>query len=162
MSIRRKTIKYLDEIIDDTEKAKIIENSIYRFIKNYYKNIHTSFDIDNESHIKKYITKSKQILQNIKLLKNKIENDTLDFKLEDIAFQSYIDLFPSKWQKHIKKKEMDKKRVESQPQATTDQFQCGKCKKKQCTYYEVQIRSADEPATVFITCMSCGNKWRQG
>lgn len=44
--------------------------------------------------------------------------------------------------------------------ATTDAFKCGKCGKRQCTYYEKQTRSADEPMTVFITCQACGNKWR--
>ncbi|KAL7980432.1 hypothetical protein Chor_001586 [Crotalus horridus] len=31
----------------------------------------------------------------------------------------------------------------------TDLFQCGKCKKKNCTYNQVQTRSADEPMTTF-------------
>ncbi|ETE65452.1 Transcription elongation factor A protein 3, partial [Ophiophagus hannah] len=32
----------------------------------------------------------------------------------------------------------------------TDLFQCGKCKKKNCTYNQVQTRSADEPMTTFV------------
>ncbi|EFC46968.1 predicted protein, partial [Naegleria gruberi] len=40
-------------------------------------------------------------------------------------------------------------------------FRCGKCKKTQCTFYEMQTRSADEPMTAFITCLSCGNRWKQ-
>jgi transcription elongation factor S-II len=32
-------------------------------------------------------------------------------------------------------------------QATTDQFQCGKCRQRKCTYYQMQTRSADEPMT---------------
>jgi transcription elongation factor S-II len=30
-------------------------------------------------------------------------------------------------------------------EAETDQFKCGKCGKRQCTYYQMQTRSADEP-----------------
>lgn len=45
-------------------------------------------------------------------------------------------------------------------QATTDQFKCGKCKKRQCTYYQMQTRSADEPLTTFVQCVACGNRWR--
>lgn len=33
---------------------------------------------------------------------------------------------------------------------TTDLFQCSKCKKKNCTYNQVQTRSADEPMTTQI------------
>lgn len=40
-------------------------------------------------------------------------------------------------------------------------FKCGKCKKNKTTYYEMQTRSADEPMTAFITCLNCGNRWKQ-
>uniref|UniRef100_A0A8C7VHD6 Transcription elongation factor n=1 Tax=Oncorhynchus mykiss TaxID=8022 RepID=A0A8C7VHD6_ONCMY len=32
----------------------------------------------------------------------------------------------------------------------TDMFQCGKCRGKNCTYTQVQTRSADEPMTTFV------------
>ena len=41
----------------------------------------------------------------------------------------------------------------------TDLFTRGKCKKKDCTYTEGQIRSADEPMT-FVVCNECGNRWK--
>ncbi|NXD14966.1 TCEA3 protein, partial [Nothocercus nigrocapillus] len=44
----------------------------------------------------------------------------------------------------------------------TDLFQCGKCKKKNCTYNQVQTRSADEPMTTFVLCNECGNRWKVG
>lgn len=42
----------------------------------------------------------------------------------------------------------------------TDLFTCGKCKKKRCTYTQVQTRSADEPMTTFVFCNDCGNRWK--
>uniref|UniRef100_UPI00398F2E7C transcription elongation factor A protein 3-like isoform X2 n=1 Tax=Pristiophorus japonicus TaxID=55135 RepID=UPI00398F2E7C len=39
-------------------------------------------------------------------------------------------------------------------------FQCGKCRKKNCTYNQVQTRSADEPMTTFVLCNECGNRWK--
>jgi len=42
----------------------------------------------------------------------------------------------------------------------TDLFTCGKCKKKNCTYTQVQTRSADEPMTTFVFCNTCGNRWK--
>ena len=44
--------------------------------------------------------------------------------------------------------------------ATTDQFKCGKCKERKCTYYQMQTRSADEPLTTFVHCVNCDNRWR--
>ncbi|XP_043945841.1 transcription elongation factor A protein 2 [Protopterus annectens] len=42
----------------------------------------------------------------------------------------------------------------------TDLFTCGKCKMKNCTYTQVQTRSADEPMTTFVVCNECGNRWK--
>ncbi|XP_069479055.1 transcription elongation factor A protein 3-like isoform X2 [Ambystoma mexicanum] len=42
----------------------------------------------------------------------------------------------------------------------TDFLQCGKCKKKNCSYNQVQTRSADEPMTTFVLCNECGNRWK--
>lgn len=42
----------------------------------------------------------------------------------------------------------------------TSLLKCGKCKKRECTYNQVQTRSADEPMTTFVLCNSCGNRWK--
>ncbi|EHB03552.1 Transcription elongation factor A protein 3 [Heterocephalus glaber] len=42
----------------------------------------------------------------------------------------------------------------------TDLLQCGKCKKKNCTYNQVQTLSADEPMTTFVLCNECGHRWK--
>jgi DNA-directed RNA polymerase subunit M/transcription elongation factor TFIIS len=39
-------------------------------------------------------------------------------------------------------------------------FKCGKCKTYKTTYYQLQTRSADEPATTFVTCLNCNNRWK--
>ncbi|KAJ2853854.1 transcription elongation factor TFIIS, partial [Coemansia erecta] len=35
--------------------------------------------------------------------------------------------------------------------AETDQFRCGRCRGRRCTYFQMQTRSADEPMTTFVT-----------
>ncbi|CAL8253334.1 unnamed protein product [Arctogadus glacialis] len=42
----------------------------------------------------------------------------------------------------------------------TDMFKCGKCRGKNCSYSQVQTRSADEPMTTFVLCNGCGNRWK--
>jgi DNA-directed RNA polymerase subunit M/transcription elongation factor TFIIS len=39
-------------------------------------------------------------------------------------------------------------------------FKCRKCKSTKTTYYQLQTRSADEPMTTFVTCESCGLRWK--
>ncbi|KAJ4979450.1 hypothetical protein NE237_010230 [Protea cynaroides] len=46
------------------------------------------------------------------------------------------------------------------PKATTDQFKCGRCGQRKCTYHQMQTRSADEPMTTFVTCVNCNNHWK--
>ena len=41
----------------------------------------------------------------------------------------------------------------------TSIFLCSRCKKRRCTYYELQTRSGDEPMTQFVSCLNCGKKW---
>lgn len=44
--------------------------------------------------------------------------------------------------------------------AKTSLLKCGKCKKNNVVYSEMQTRSADEPMTVFALCQECGHRWK--
>jgi transcription elongation factor S-II len=39
-------------------------------------------------------------------------------------------------------------------------FFCTKCKSNKTSNEQVQTRSGDEPMTVFVTCLDCGNHWK--
>lgn len=47
--------------------------------------------------------------------------------------------------------------------ASTAEVPCPACGYRQAAYYQVQIRSADEPMTTFYKCKNkmCGNNWRE-
>lgn len=71
-------------------------------------------------------------------------------------------LWPEKW------RELEESRImrqvatlERSVAAATDMFECRKCGKRECTYREVQTRSADEPMTAFVLCLVCGNRWKE-
>ncbi|KJE95854.1 transcription elongation factor A [Capsaspora owczarzaki ATCC 30864] len=42
----------------------------------------------------------------------------------------------------------------------TDQLRCGKCGKRDASYFQLQTRSSDEPMTTFVTCNVCGHNWK--
>lgn len=50
--------------------------------------------------------------------------------------------------------------AEQQKPVATSMYTCGKCKKNECTYYEMQTRSSDEGTCIFISCINCGHKWK--
>ncbi|KAH9619288.1 hypothetical protein KSS87_007356 [Heliosperma pusillum] len=68
-------------------------------------------------------------------------------------------------QRRLQNKEIEEKKLfdcerGAAPKATTDQFKCGRCGQRKCTYYQLQTRSADEPMTTFVTCVNCNNHWK--
>jgi len=79
-----------------------------------------------------------------------------------IPFMTYSELYPEKWGTLIEEAtKREAKMLEVDKSAATDMFRCSRCGKRQCTYYEMQTRSADEPMTQFIRCLNCGKQWRQ-
>ena len=71
----------------------------------------------------------------------------------------------------IKRKETfdDKKVVdlvyggkEAWKDVSTTEAICNKCEHNRAYYKEIQIRSADEPTTIFYKCEKCGYEWREG
>jgi transcription elongation factor S-II len=84
-----------------------------------------------------------------------------EIKPENVAFMTHQELNPEHWKEYIERKiKRDSSKYTTNIEASTDMFTCKKCKSKKCTYYELQTRSADEPTTVFITCLDCGKHWK--
>jgi transcription elongation factor S-II len=86
-----------------------------------------------------------------------------EFPLSFVPFMTAYEMFPEHWFA-LKDKllQREQKILEGNKSRATDQFKCRRCQKRECTYYELQTRSADEPMTIFITCLNCGKEWRQG
>jgi DNA-directed RNA polymerase subunit M/transcription elongation factor TFIIS len=97
---------------------------------------------------------------NMRLLKRLHEGE---FKPHDIAFMEPGNMFPERWRHALDAKlQRDEYITNARPAAMTDQFRCGRCKKRECSYMELQTRSCDEPASIFVQCHCCGNRWRIG
>ena len=63
-----------------------------------------------------------------------------------LSSKQYVDI--------VKKRELNMMLSEKKG---SNAFECKKCKKRKCSITEKQVRSADEPATQFITCLECGH-----
>jgi len=84
------------------------------------------------------------------------------WKPEEIVNLPHEKLFPDLWEEVILKNQrmMNKLGEENKPSSGTNMFRCGKCKKRNSTYFQLQTRSADEPMTTFVTCLECNNRWK--
>ena len=85
-----------------------------------------------------------------------------EVSFKDISEMDTYQLFEGRWADSFQQQQVrEKRQLEGNKAMATDRFLCGKCFKRECTYYELQTRSADEPMTIFITCLNCGKHWRQ-
>lgn len=129
---------------------KDIEESIYNFSIDYANVNETPYLLEQI-----YETKVDEILKLVKdnaEFVKKIKSNTLDLK--QIAFLKPDELNPDKYDKINKKKELEEYKKNNQ--ATSNVFECRKCKTKKCQVTQLQTRAADEPATTIVTCMECG------
>lgn len=114
-----------------------------------------------------YMTKARSIyanlhadsyIQNPKLLERLKEGEFLP---HEIANMSHDRMFPEHWKEIVERELLRSKAAYEITQvAMTDQIKCGKCKKNKVSYYEMQIRSSDEPSTHFYRCLCCGHRWK--
>jgi DNA-directed RNA polymerase subunit M/transcription elongation factor TFIIS len=124
---------------------------------------------NNPRFLKIYLEKARSVISNIdgqSYINNSKLVDRLkerEFYPHDIAFMKPENVCPNKWTTSVNA--MMKKyenAYENKAVAMTEMFKCGRCKKRQCTFYELQCRAGDESTTIFIRCINCGNSWRQG
>ena len=50
--------------------------------------------------------------------------------------------------------------IKKEVEVPNSMLTCGKCGMSKTSSYEMQTRSADEPMTIFASCLCCGNRWR--
>lgn len=82
------------------------------------------------------------------------------FDPNNIGFLNIQEIDPEKFieiQKDIELR--SKQKVEKK---ISKLFKCYNCGHRSTNYYSEQIRSFDEPSTLFITCTNCGNEWKKG
>jgi DNA-directed RNA polymerase subunit M/transcription elongation factor TFIIS len=156
-----------DSILSESERDDLergiynvtLEHAKRRNIRRVWENpeFQTLYEITARRTISNIDPKS--YVQNTRLLQRLREGE---FRPHDIASMGFAELFPEKWGEMIEHAiKREAKMLEVDKSAATDMFRCSKCNKRECTYYEMQTRSADEPMTQFIRCLNCGKQWRQ-
>jgi DNA-directed RNA polymerase subunit M/transcription elongation factor TFIIS len=166
--IRNKIKNKFLEVIDDTEKTILIENSIYQYVID--NNIKIGIPIKLDNNFKSlYIHKAIAIYNNINTKSNIVNNTYLlkeinesKIDLNKIAYLKPEELFPEHWEKYISKKNaIINFKYKENKHVVTDDYKCSRCKERKCTYYTLQTRSCDEPETIIIKCLNCNYTWKE-
>lgn len=151
---RQKNIKkFSDLLVNHLENAKKIEQSIYNFSKEYTEDNETPFLLESV-----YSDKFNEIYNLLINKKSSFLIEAIKTKKIDplkIAMMRPDELNPDKYKKIINKKELEE--FKKNNQATSSTYKCPKCKERKSVIIQKQTRSADEPATLYIECKSCGH-----
>lgn len=166
---RQSVIKYAVELGLSSICAEDLEKGIYNWCLDFSQDNDITKAWNDKGFINVYENKARSILnnldptsyiQNMRLIER--INDK-EFKPHELSFMEVPNIFPERWAQILDKRMKQEENFHNSKQiAKTDLFKCGKCKKRECSYYELQVRSADESSTIFVSCLNCGNRWRIG
>lgn len=169
-SYRKETIDKLTEKLASLPRESVfeLERGIYNWTINFASEKSVIKNWENPIFRRIYLDKVRSVVVNL-MQDSYVSNprllsrlcDEKEFAPLDIAFMSPDNMFPERWRDIMDiKLKREQNLGEVQRTAKTDAFKCSRCKKRECDYYERQTRSADEPMTLFITCLNCNNSWK--
>lgn len=164
---RSNIVGKLSSIIEDEKKSINLEKSIYNFAIQEATRNKVVKKWENKYFVMIYMDKLRSIWMNIQPGSH-IDNDGLlasikngSIKCKDVAFLTHQEMYPEIWKDLLEVKiKRDANKFEVDKRGATSEFKCRKCGKRECSYYQLQTRSADEPMTTFVTCLACGNNWK--
>jgi len=158
---RQRMRQYLQQYFDKESRAMNLEKGIYNWVIKQAEKKMVVKKWDNPYFVQIYKDRFKSIVNNLKTTNLVEQVNSGEIKAHEIAFMSHYDMRPEKWSSIIEQQaKINKNKYESHIEAATDTFTCRKCKSNRCTYVAVQTKSADEPMTIFVTCLDCGKRWK--
>jgi DNA-directed RNA polymerase subunit M/transcription elongation factor TFIIS len=144
-SLRQNTRDFLHLFIKSHQNIFTIESILFKLSKRNEK-------LDRDSYVK-------NILEFQSLCYTHHPRDILErIQQNRIGFNSpEYDIFNEMEQAEITK-------MNTKIEAVEGIYKCSGCGQSKTTQYALQLRSGDEPATIFISCMNseCRKKWREG
>jgi transcription elongation factor S-II len=153
--------KKLEEILESDTLAINVEKSVFNYTIQESSARKIVKKWDNPYFVQIYIDRMRSIYINLKNEEFKQQIKTGEITPQQLSSMTHQEMNPQRWKEYIERKiKKDNSRLNTNVEASTDMFTCKKCKSKRCTYYELQTRSADEPMTIFVTCLDCGKNFK--
>lgn len=153
--------KKLLSVVEKEQVAINIEKGIFNYAIEDATRKHLVKKWENIHFVEIYLTRFRTILNNLKSSPYLLEQLVAKkWKPHEIAFLSHYEMHPERWDKLIAEKQERDKNIYDVQQKINSEFKCRRCKSNNCSYYQLQTRSADEPMTTFVSCQECGNRWK--
>lgn len=166
MSARNTFLQLLKKHIPNENDCNTIEQSVYDYTVHQAKMKGILENIDNRFFKRIYMNKCYTLLLNMdksSYIHNEKFLDSIlqhEFDLKEIAYLSPQEIHKDHWKKYIDKQSATDEFIYNRHVGVrTTSYTCSKCKKNDCSYYQLQVRCNDEPMTTFVNCLNCGNRW---
>ena len=159
---RTKLVDALSNIVGSKgNKAVNIEKGIYNYTIDEAGRKNLVKKWENIHFVEIYLTRFRTVFNNLKTSPYLLEQINQNkWKPHEVAFLSHYEMSPVRWEKLIAEKQERDKNIYDVQKKINSEFKCRRCKSNNCSYYQLQTRSADEPMTVFVTCHVCNVTWK--
>lgn len=153
--------------LGDRDLARALERALWRYVIDRCEQDKIARYWENPAFRDMYTTKALSLEFNLKLPQNpRLLNRVLsgEVSLDKLVRMAPEDMFPEKYEeihkrlatKRLKAMAIDAKDAPDGP----EEHRCRKCKSLKTQYYSLQTRSADEPMTIFVSCLVCQKRWK--
>ena len=141
--------------------AKQLEEGIYNHTVKEATSRKVMISFDNAYFKLIYKDRVRMIWLHLKKHPEQIEKlKTQEISVEQFSDFTHQEFAPDLWAPYIKRKQFIDKNKYENPKKISSEFTCRKCKSNNCSHYQMQTRSADEPMTTFVSCQDCGHRWK--
>jgi len=158
-SFRKNIVERIGEVLEDEKKSINLEKGVFNYAVKEANSRKIIKKWENPFFVQIYIDRLRSIYTNLKNPELLTMVKGGEITSQSLAFMTHQEMDHEHWRSMIDRKiKRDASKFTTNVQASTDMFTCRKCKSKRSSYVELQTRSADEPATIFITCLDCGKQ----
>ena len=158
-TFRKNVVDKIGEVLEDEKNSINLEKGVFNYAIKEANSRKIIKKWENPYFAQIYIDRLRSIYVNLKNAELLSLVKSGELAPQVLAFMTHQEMDHEHWRGRIQRKiTRDASKFNTNVQASTDMFTCRKCKSKRSTFYELQTRSADEPATIFITCLDCGKQ----
>lgn len=150
-------------LFEETVLATEVEEGIYQWAVTRAAILDVVPAWTNSTFIHLYVEHMRSIYTNLQA-KGTLVSDILSKTVpaSSVASLTHQEIQPERWDQLIVTKSAQNQFAKDDRGMTASSDRaCRKCKAQQTTYYQLQIRSADEPMTTFFTCHACNARWKE-
>lgn len=164
-TVRAKVVSRFEKALGDTTLARHLEICLWNWtIKTCIRDRIPRY-WDNARFRYRYTTRALSLAFNASHPKNpKLRQRLLtkELSLKKFANMTPMEMFPEMYEPiydRLAMRELRKMAV-SYDDAPDGVFTCRNCKSKKTQYTCLQTRSADEPMSIYVSCLKCGKRWK--